>query len=231
MLKIHGVPFSAHTRKVIIAALEKGIPYELVKVIPFTPPAGWQDLSPLGLIPIIQDDDLTLADSTAICQYLDRAYPGVSLYPGDARQFARVLWLEEFVDSGLAPHVLRGLLMQRVFVPKFLGKAPDEALIHTSLTQMIPARLAYLEQALRGEWFVANAFSMADITVASILMNYHFAGETLDESRYPQLARFFERARERPSFRQALQAEIPAAQSIGALDLRVYHQSSRGRAA
>ena len=231
MLKIHGVPFSAHTRKVIIAALEKGIPYEIVPVIPLTPPAGWQDLSPLGLIPIIQDDDFTLADSTAICQYLDRAYPGVSLYPGDARQFAKVLWLEEFVDSGLAPHVLRGLLMQRVFAPKFLGKAPDEVLIQTSLTQMIPARFAYLEQALRGDWFVANAFSMADVAVASILMNFHFAGEVVDATRYPNLAGFLARALARPSFRRALQAEIPAAQSVGALDLRVYDQSSQGKAA
>ena len=231
MLKIHGVPFSAHTRKVIIAALEKGIPYEVVPVIPLTPPAGWLELSPLGLIPIIQDGEFTLADSTAICQYVDRAYPGAPLYPGDARQFARVLWLEEFVDSGLAPHVLRGLLMQRVFAPKFLGKAPDEALIRTSLTQMIPPRFAYLEQALRGDWFVENAFSMADIAVASILMNFHFAGEVLDASRYPKLATFLPRALARPSFRQALHAEIPAARSVGALDLRVYDQCSQGKAA
>ena len=168
MLKIHGVPFSAHTRKVIIAALEKGIPYEIVPVIPLTPPPGWTELSALGLIPAIQDGDFTLADSSVICQYLDRAYPGASLYPGDARQFARVLWIEEFVDGGLAPHVLRDLLLQRVFAPKFLGKAPDEALIHASLTQMIPARFAYLEQALTGDWFVANSFSMADIAVASL---------------------------------------------------------------
>jgi|SRR5688572_11995136 glutathione S-transferase len=226
MLKIHGVPFSAHTRKVIIAALEKGIPYEIVPVIPLTPPPGWTELSALGLIPAIQDGDFTLADSSVICQYLDRARPGVSLYPGDARQFARVLWIEEFVDGGLAPHVLRGLLMQRVFAPKFLGKAPDEALIHTSLTQMIPARFAYLEQALTSDWFVANSFSMADIAVASILMNFQFAGEVIDAASYPKLARFMMRALARPSFRKALQAEIPAAKSVGALDLRVYDSAA-----
>ena len=226
MLKIHGVPFSAHTRKVIIAALEKGIPYEIVPVIPLTPPPGWSELSTLGLIPAIQDGDFTLADSSVICQYLDRAYSGASLYPGDARQFARVLWIEEFVDGGLAPHVLRGLLMQRVFAPKFLGKAPDEALIHTSLTQMIPARFAYLEKVLTGDWFVANSFSMADVTVASILMNFQFAGEVIDVAIYPKLARFLARALARPSFRKALQAEIPAAKSVGALDLRVYDRAA-----
>lgn len=226
MLKIHGVPFSAHTRKVIIAALEKGIPYEIVPVIPLTPPPGWTELSALGLIPAIQDGDFALADSSVICQYLDRAYSGASLYPGDARQFARVLWIEEFVDGGLAPHVLRGLLMQRVFAPKFLGKAPDEALIHSSLTQMIPARFAYLEKALTGDWFVANSFSMADIAVASILMNFQFAGEVIDAASYPKLKRFQARALARPSFRKALQAEIPAAKSVGALDLRVYDSAA-----
>jgi glutathione S-transferase len=226
MLKIHGVPFSAHTRKVIIAALEKGIPYEIVPVIPLTPPPGWTELSALGLIPAIQDGEFTLADSSVICQYLDRAYPGASLYPGDARQFARVLWIEEFVNGGLAPHVLRGLLMQRVFAPKFLGKAPDEALIQVSLTQMIPARFAYLEKALTGDWFVANSFSVADIAVASILMNFQFAGEVIDAASYPKLARFLARALARPSFRKALQAEIPAAQSVGALDLRVYDSAA-----
>ena len=137
-----------------------------------------------------------------------------------------MVWIEEFVDGGLVPHVLRGLLMQRVFAPKFLGKAPDEALIQASLTQMIPPRLAYLEKVLAGDWFVANTFSMADITVASILMNFQFAGEVLEAASYPKLVRFLQRALARPSFRKALQAEIPAAKSVGALDLRVYDNAA-----
>lgn len=222
MLKIYGVPFSAHTRKVILAALEKQIPYEIVPVIPLQPPPGWTQLSPLGLIPAIVDGDLELADSSVICQYLDRAHGGARLFPSDARQFARVLWLEEFIDSGTAPHVLRGLLMQRVFAPRFLGKAPDETLIRQSLTEMIPARFDYLEKALSADWFVGDTFSMADITVASILMNYCFAGETLDSARYPRLHAFLTRCLARPSFNTALRAELPAAQSVGGLDLRVY---------
>lgn len=112
--------------------------------------------------------------------------------------------------------------MQRVFAPKFLGKAPDLALIHSSLTQMIPARFEYLEKSLTGDWFVANTFSVADIAVASILVNFHLAGEVLDAASYPKLARFLRLALARPAFEKALQAEIPAAKSVGALDLRVY---------
>jgi glutathione S-transferase len=222
MLRIHGVPFSAHTRKIILAASEKALAYELVPVIPLTPPAGWTEISPLGLIPAIEDGDFTLADSSVIALYLEQSYPQHPLYPSGAQARAHALWIEEFVDGGLAPHVLRGLLMQRVFAPKFLNKAPDEALIRTSLTEMIPPRLAYLEQALQGrEYFGGDSFSVADIAVTSILINYHYAGETLNEQAYPHLHAHLRRTLRRESLRAAFAREVPASASIGGLDLRL----------
>lgn len=219
MLKIHGVPFSAHTRKVIVAALEKGIPYELVPVVPLAPPPGWLEMSPLGLIPAIDDEGFILADSSAICAYLERTRPGAAIYPVEAKAFARALWIEEFIDGGLAAHVLRGLLMQRVFAPKFLNRAPDAELIHKSLTEEIPPRLLYLERALAGEYFAGGVFSVADITVASMLLNYHYAGETIAAAQYPRLHRFMRHVCKRDSFARALALEAPAADSVGGLDL------------
>lgn len=219
MLKIHGVPFSAHTRKVIVAALEKGIAYELVKVIPLAPPPGWLELSPLGLIPVLEDDGFVLSDSSVICAYLERTRAGRSIYPADAKQFAHALWIEEVADGGLSPHVLRGLLMQRVFAPKFLNQAPDEALIEKSLTEMIPPRLAYLEKTLAGEFFAGGAFSIADIAIGSILLNYHYAGESIGAARYPKLHRYLRGLYARDSFKRALAIEAPAAASIGGLDM------------
>jgi glutathione S-transferase len=224
MLKIHGVPFSAHTRKVIITALEKKIPYEIVPVVPLAPPPQWRALSPLGYIPAIEDDGFTLADSSVICQYLERTHPSPSLYPADARDYARALWIEEFVDSGLQQHVLRGLLMQRVFAPKFLNKAPDEQLIKASLSEHIPAALTYLEKSLGAEHFAGDTFSIADITVASILINFHYAGESIKVGEYPKLHRYLQRVLRRDSFVRAFQSELPAAKSVGALDLSLFAQ-------
>jgi glutathione S-transferase len=222
MLKIHGVPFSAHTRKVIIAALEKNVPYEIVSVVPLAPPPAWRELSPLGYIPAIEDGDFRVADSSAICQYLERTHPRPSLYPSDARQFAQALWIEEYVDGGLQQHVLRGLLMQRVFAPKFLGKAPDEELIRKSLTEMIPAGLHYLESVLSAEYFAGGTFSIADIAVSSILINFHYAGESIAAGQYPKLHRYLDRVLKRDSFRRAFEKELPAARSVGALDLSLF---------
>jgi glutathione S-transferase len=222
MLKIHGVAFSAHTRKVIITAIEKSIPYELIRVIPLAPPPEWRELSPLGFIPAIEDGVVRLADSSVICQYLERVHPRPSLYPADARAFAQALWIEEFVDSGLQQHVLRGLLMQRVFAPKFLNQAPDEQLIRRSLTEMIPAGLSYLEKSLSSEYFAGDSFTIADITVASILINLHYAGESLKADEYPKLHRYLYRVLRRDSFRSAFEKELPAAKALGALDMSLF---------
>jgi glutathione S-transferase len=228
MLKIHGVPFSAHTRKVIVAALEKRLPYELHRVVPLTPPPGWRELSPLGLIPAIEDGDMRLADSSAICLYLQRKYPEPSIYPADLRAYGRALWLEEYIDGGLAPHVLRGLLMQRVFAPKFLKQPPDEELIKKSLTEMIPPRMAYLEETLSGEYFAGDAFSIADIAVVSILINFHYAGESVSAKAHPKLHRYLRGALRRPCFAEALKIEAPAAAAVGGLDMQLLHELGYG---
>jgi glutathione S-transferase len=222
MLKIHGVTFSAHTRKVIITAIEKNIRYELVPVVPLSPPPLWRELSPLGYIPAIEDGGMRLADSSVICQYLERVHPGPTLYPSEPRAFAQALWIEEFVDGGLQQHVLRGLLMQRVFAPKFLNQAPDEQLIRKSLTEMIPAALSYLEKSLTAQYFAGESFSIADIAVASILINLHYAGESLEAEQYPKLHRHLHRVLKRDSFRKAFEQEIGAAKSLGALDMSLF---------
>jgi glutathione S-transferase len=197
-------------------------------VIPLTPPSGWRDLSPLGLIPVIEDGDMRLADSSAICLYLQRKSPEPSIYPTDLRAYGHALWIEEYIDSGLAPHVLRGLLMQRVFAPKFLNQAPDEELIEKSLTEMIPPRLAYLEKTLSGEYFAGDAFSIADIAVASILINFHYAGESVAAKGHPKLHRFLRAVLKRPCFAEAFKIEAPAAAAVGGLDMRLLHEIGYG---
>lgn len=219
MLEIFGVPFSAHTRKVVLALREKVLPFEIVPVIPLAPPDGWLELSPLGKIPVLRTPELTVADSSVICQYLERTHPGRSVYPQDPVELARALWFEEFVDGGLAPHVLRGLLLERVFASRFLNRAPDQALIQSSLEREIPPKLAYLERNVNGDYLVGDRFSIADITVASMLINFQFAGEHL--RGYPRLERYLKALFRRPCFQEAFAVELPAAQQVQGLDLSV----------
>jgi glutathione S-transferase len=89
---------------------------------------------------------------------------------------------------------------------------------------MIPPRLAYLEEALSGEYFAGNVFSIADIAVASILVNLHYAGESVSRKTHPKLHRFVRAVLQRPCFADALKVEAPAAAAVGGLDMRLLHE-------
>jgi len=214
MFTIYGVPLSIHVRKVIVAALEKRLEHRVEVVFPFDPPPGWRDLSPTGKIPALRHGDLTLADSSVILAYLEKRFPEVPLNPSDPSQYARALWFEEYVDSQIAPDVI-GLFHQRVLGPMLHKKEPDTAVVRKLLHEDLPPKLDYLEASLQGDYFVAGRVSVADITLASDLMIFHYVGCKLDAARHPNLLAHFQRMLGRESFRTALAAEQPFAEQMG----------------
>jgi glutathione S-transferase len=215
MLKIYGVPISVHTRKVIVAAIEKGIPHTNEPVIPFNPPAGWSDLSPTGKIPVLEHDGLTLRDSSVICTYLERTQPEPALYPQQTRELVQALWLEEYADGTVFREVVHELFFQKVIRPNILGESTDAAVVARTENDAVPKVFGYLEQAIGGVFLVADRLSVADIAVVSNLINYHYLGYVIDRSEYPRLASYFERALRHGSIAAALRAEQPFAHSMG----------------
>ena len=215
MLKIYGVPISVHTRKVIIAAIEKKLKFENDPVIPFNPPAGWDKLSPTGKIPVVTIDDFDLADSSVICAYLEQTHPEPALYPRDAKERARASWLEEYCDSTVFRDVVHGLFFQNVIRPKILQQPTDHAAIDAILTQALPKVFGYLESQMTDGYLVGKSFGIADVALACNLVNYHYLGYRIDAARYPKLARTFKRLCQHPSIATALRTEQPVAKSMG----------------
>jgi glutathione S-transferase len=214
MLTIHGVPISVHTRKVIVAALEKGLPYHNEPVIPFKPPAGWAELSPTGKIPVVTEDDLALRDSSVICAYLEKAHPEPPLYPGPAKAFAEALWFEEYADGTLFRDVTHGLVFQKMIRPKILNQVTDDAVIAAILETALPKTFNYLERSMTGTFLVGDRFGIADIAVMSNLINFHYMGFAIDGGHWPRLQRYFARMLERPSIRTALGKEAAVAAKL-----------------
>jgi glutathione S-transferase len=218
MLQIHGVPISVHTRKVIVAAIEKKLPFEIkpvVPVIPGNPPPHWRTLSPTGKIPAITDGDFTLADSTAICAYLDRAYPAPPLYPADARGHAQALWFEQYAGGTVFRDVVHPLFRE-VFVQPSVNKvAPDPARIEAVLAGALPETFGYLDSVASDTFLAGPRMSMADVAVVSNLITCQYLGFALDAQRYPRLSALFERVILQPAMRQAVQAEQATVQAMG----------------
>lgn len=215
MLRIYGVPVSVHTRKVIVAAIEKNLAFENDPVIPFQPPEGWAELSPTGKIPVARHDDLLLRDSSVICAYLERVQPQPPLYPSHPAEYAHALWLEEYADGTLFRDVVHGLFFQKVIRPNMLKQQADAAAIGAILDGALPKAFGYLEQALDAELLAGGRFGIADIALASNLINLRYLGYDVDRRRHPRLADSFRRWLERPSVARALAAEAPVATSLG----------------
>jgi glutathione S-transferase len=214
MLTIYGVPISVHTRKVIIAAIEKKLPYQSEAVIPFNPPPGWSDLSPTGKIPAFSDGDVTLCDSSVICAYLERTHPAPALYPQATRDYVQTLWFEEYADGTIFRELIHGLFFNTVIRPKILKQPGDQTAIDTIVRDAVPAVFGYLEQALAGRYLVGDRFTLADAAVVSNLINFHYLGYTID-ARFPKLAAYFDRIVVHPSVAAALAAEQSAAAGMG----------------
>jgi glutathione S-transferase len=216
MLTIHGVPISVNTRKVILTAIEKRIPYRNEPVIPFNPPAGWEQLSPTGKIPVVTlADDVALRDSSVICAYLDRTHPNPPLYPSESKAFADALWLEEYADGTVFREVVHGLFFQKVIRPKLFDQATDEQAVAAILDTALPTCFDYLEQCAGGRFLVDGKFGIADIAVTSNLINLHYLGYTIDATRWPRLSGYFDSMLHWPSMRMALGHEMKVAAGMG----------------
>jgi glutathione S-transferase len=212
MIVIHGVPVSVHTRKVIVAALLKHLEHRVEPVVPFNPPAGWDKLSPTGLIPVIEHDGFALADSTAICHYFERLQPTPPLLPSSAQDVAHTQFLDAYAGLFFR-EVVHGLFFQRVIRPGILGQATNEDAVRAILAEKAPRMIGYLETQAGSGRLSADRMSLADIAVSSNLVNYIYLGFSL--GAYPQLAAFLEAIVQHPAFAQALAVERPFADQMG----------------
>jgi len=208
MPTLYGSLGSPFVRKAIVALTEKGIKYDHEPVIPFGANPEYRKISPLGKIPAYRDGDRTLADSSVIIAYLERTHPEPPLYPRDPYDYARALWFEEYGDSGLAPVLGAKIFFPRVIGPRFMNQKPDEAAIQKTLAEEVPPLFDYLEQEVGDKQFlVADRFTIADIGIATIFVNFSFAGCSIDAKRWPKLAAYVERILNRPSFKAVIDKE------------------------
>jgi glutathione S-transferase len=207
MVIVYGINLSTFTRKVRLALAERGIDYQL-KVAAMGS-AQVRALNPLGRIPVLQDGDVVVPDSSVIVAYLERAYPGPALYPAGAAALARALWLEEYADTRLREATLV-YFAERVVKPVFQGKPGDAA----ALSRADPVRdeaFGYLEDQLAGGGFSpGEALTVADIAIGAELITYVQAEGAIDTGRWPRLAAWLTGMLARPAWATLMAEEQQA---------------------
>ena len=212
-IKIHGVNASPFVRKVRVVLVEKGIDYELVPVMPIGVSAEFKQISPLGKVPCLEDGDYALPDSSCIVAYLEKLQPVPSMYPDEAKAFGRALWYEEYADTKLIESVM-ACFFQRIVRGKIMKQEPDEDAVRTCLEELAPPVFDYLESEVGDGEGIAGRFSVADVAIGSVFVNWRHAGEVVDASRWPRLAAYVERVHARPSFKGLIEEEQAALASL-----------------
>lgn len=204
-LVIYGSPVSPFVRKVAGVCLEKGVAYEVEAVNVFDPPAWFHAISPMKRIPVLRDRSVaeegmagTIADSSAICAFIEKKHPAPALYPADPMALGEALFIEEYADTALA--MAGGLgIFRPIFFAVSKGEAPGLDKARETWASQMPPVFDVLEARLGGrEFFAGDAFSIADLTVACVLMQVSLVAETpLD--KWPGLAAHFAAMQARPS--------------------------------
>jgi glutathione S-transferase len=208
MITVYGANISPFVRKVRVFLAEKGISYKLEPVNPFAAGPEYRRISPLGRIPAFQDGNVTLADSSVICAYVEKTNPQPVLIPAAPADYAQTLWFEEYGDGGLAPIVGPEIFRQRVVMPLFFKQPGDEAVAQKAIAEKLPPLFDYLESALGDRTtLVGSNFTLGDIGVATQFVNLRHAGVTVDAQRWPKLTRYIAAIHGRPSFQAVIEEE------------------------
>lgn len=215
MITIYGASLSPFVRKALAFAAEKGVEVEHKPVGINDEDPGFREASPFRKMPAMRDGDFGLSDSTAIVTYIDTLHPEPNLIPIEARARARTIWYEEFADTIVAA-AMGKMFFNRVVGPLFLGMEGDEAIAAAAERDELPPVLDYIESALpESGWLVEDRLTLADIAVASPLVNFTHLGLDLDGPGRPRLTAFAERMMARPSFAPHVARERALLERVG----------------
>ena len=197
---LHGTELSGHTHRVELLLRMLGLPYQTQAA-----PAAvrnspeFQKLNPLRQIPVLQDGDLTLADSNAILVYLAKRYaPGSQWLPEKPVIAAQVQrWL-----SIAAGEVMYGPAVARMITQwNFPSELPPAKKIAAGLLRFMDGHLA------SRRFLAAEHATIADLACYSYVAHAPEGGISLDE--YQSVRSWLRRVEALPKFKPIPPSPLP----------------------
>ncbi|MFL1485122.1 glutathione S-transferase family protein [Marinobacter sp. LN3S78] len=188
-----------YVQRSVIALQEKRIPYRRTDIDLSNKPDWFQQISPLGKVPVlVAEGKGALFESAVICEYLDEVTPG-TLHPEDPwRRADHRAWIE--FGSGILTEIAR---MYSGATREAFDKACDT----------LRVRFRQLDERLdNGPWFAGETFCLIDAVYGPIFRYFDVFDTALDLDIFQnvekvQLWRGHLRTRE--SVRQAVTADYP----------------------
>lgn len=194
MIVVHSLNYSRSVRVVWLLE-ELGTPYELrtyERNEAYRAPAELQAVHPLGKSPVIEDGDLTLAESAAVLRYLNERYGGGRLAPEPGlNDHARH---DEWLDSA------EGSFARSIITSFWAKKNGTE--MEPRMREEFARNMAYLGGALSGRrYLMGDRLTLADIQIAYLLAMAEKTGALAD---YPEVLSYWHRLADEPALGRAL---------------------------
>ena len=161
-------------------------------------------MNPAVTVPVLlEENGFTIADSYAICEYLDEAYPDVSLFGRTLGERAEVRRLVAWFDGKFNAEVTQNLLFEKQ-MKRTMGRGnPDAGAMRAGYANM-RAHMAYLGWLAENRaWLAGPQLSLADFAAAAHLSALDYIGDVKWE--LSDAARdWYARMKSRPCFRAIL---------------------------
>jgi glutathione S-transferase len=203
MLRLYHFPLCPFSRKIRVMLREKGLAAELIEVQPWQGSEELLALNPAGEVPVLVDEDLTIADSAAIAEYIEEAYPGTTLLGRSLQQRAEtrrlVFWFDTKFARDVTDLLWREKLIKRL---KRAGTPNSEALRQGAGN--VRGHLDYVSWLFESRrWLAGDELSLADIAAAAHLSVLDYMGD-VPWAAFPAARDWYAKIKSRPSFRPLL---------------------------
>jgi glutathione S-transferase len=206
-LKLYYHPLASFCHKVLIALYENETAFdgEIVDLADEASSAEMLSFWPVGKIPVLRDERRreTVPETSVIIEYLGQHYPGsVPLLPADPALALQARLWDRFFDLYV------NVPMGKIVTDRLRPSGQNDAVGVEQARDTLRRAYALAERQLqRGPWAIGDMFSMADCAAAPALF---YADIVLPFSAsHPNIAAYFNRLVERPSFARTLEEARP----------------------
>lgn len=200
-LKIHCHPASTASRAVMLFAAESGMPHELKTIDLFSGQhlgAAYAALNPSRLLPLLEDGDFRLSESSAILKYLADVADSPA-YPSGLHARARVNERMDWLNTQLNRDLVYGFVYPQIFAQH---KRESDMVQQATLAWHAPRARQWLEVLDRHFLGGGQAYLCGEsITLADYLGAPMVAiGEAaqLDYTPYPHVQRWLASMKQLP---------------------------------
>lgn len=209
MITLWGRSNSTNVRKVLWCLHELGLSFEHIQAggtFGIVNTAEYLTLNPNGLVPCLQDANLTLWESHTILRYLAEKYGKNSLFIADIVQhYDAEKWMDWCLGT-ISP-IFKNIMLHAVKLPA--GQRNFNIL--SKAIQELQSKFVLLNHHLQDQSFIAgDYFSIADIALGSYVytwQNLHQNYELEQSDDFASLDAWLERLLQRPAFQTALESK------------------------